>query len=66
MDKKDIGAFWDKTSKTGLRYLSGFVEIDGKRHELVVFANKKDGNEKRPDWRIYPSEPKDSGDKVPF
>lgn len=58
MDKKDIGALWERQSSKGSTYLTGFVEIDGKKHELVLFRNNKDGNEKRPDYHIYPSEPR--------
>ena len=66
MDKKDIGALWARQSKNGASYLTGFIEIDGKRQEVVLFPNKKDGNDKRPDWRIYPSEPRQGGESIPF
>lgn len=65
-DKKDIGALWERQSKNGLSYLTGFVEVDGKKHEIVLFKNKKDGVDKRPDWRIYPSEKREGGSDIPF
>ena len=65
MDKKDCGAVWQRKSANGVEYMTGFVEIAGSKQEIVMYRNKKDGNEKRPDWRIYPSEPK-GGEAVPF
>lgn len=52
----DVGAFWVKPGPTE-DFLSGYVEIDGKRTDVVAFLNtyKKEG-EKTPDWRIYKSE----------
>lgn len=65
--KKDIGALWMRTSGKGTKFLSGFLELDGKKHEIIAFANDKGGNEKRPDYRIYPSEPRQgSGESIPF
>jgi len=49
-ERKDIGALWKKTSKSGQAYLSG--QIDGRR--IVIFANKwKESGDKKPDYRIY-------------
>jgi len=73
--KESIGAFWIKKSKKGMTFMSGTVEIDGKKTEVVVFKNDKGDNEKRPDYRMYESEPleqdkpaatQDDDDGVPF
>lgn len=65
--KKDIGALWSRTASSGAEYMTGFIELNGAKVEVVAFRNKKDGNEKRPDWRIYPSEPRQSkGESIPF
>ena len=56
---ESIGALWSKTSKSGDQFFSGVLEIDGKKHEIVVFSNGYKKEEKHPDWRIYPSKPRD-------
>jgi uncharacterized protein (DUF736 family) len=63
--QKDIGAMWNREAKSGLAYMTGSIEIDGKRHEIVVFRNDKGGNDKRPDWKIYPATPREK-EAVPF
>ena len=65
-EKKDIGAMWIRQSSKGLEYMTGNITIDGKLHEVVVFRNNKDGNEKRPDWKIYPATPREQKETVPF
>jgi hypothetical protein len=59
-EKKDIGAMWIRQSSKGLEYMTGSVTIEGKLHEVVAFRNDKGGNEKRPDWKIYPATPRDA------
>ena len=49
-----IGALWKKGE-----FLSGMVEVDGKKVDIVVFPNKyKEGVASRPDYRILKSRPK--------
>lgn len=57
--ENEIGALWTKESKNGNKFMSGTIEIDGQKKEVVVFKNtyKKEG-EKTPDFRIYQSEPR--------
>lgn len=50
-----IGALWVKTSKKGTQYMSGTIEIDGQKMNIVCFANKKT-KDSQPDYRILPSE----------
>lgn len=50
-----IGALWIKQSKKGTQYMSGNIEIDGKKIAIVCFANKKT-KDNQPDYRILPSE----------
>ena len=68
--KKDIGALWLKTAKSGVEFMSGYVDFMGRKVEIVAFKNAKATAENRqPTWRILPSEPKQDngpGDKVPF
>ena len=51
--QKSIGAFWLKTSKKGEKYMSGVVEINGAKVDLIVFKNKQKKEEKQPDYRIF-------------
>lgn len=53
--QKSIGAFWKKISVKGTNYMSGNIEINGKKIQLVVFENKKE-KENQPDYKIYLSE----------
>jgi hypothetical protein len=61
--EKNIGGLWLKESnKTGKKYMSGNIEIDGRKIKVVVFKNtKKDqsnpADEKKPDYRIFESKP---------
>ena len=65
-EKKDIGAMWIRQSSKGLEYMTGNITIDGKLHEVVAFRNDKGGNDKRPDWKIYPATPREQKETVPF
>jgi len=73
--KQSIGALWLNESQSGKKYMSGHVEIDGAKHKIVVFKNDYKEEDKHPDYKIYPSverksgEPKKSDtfeDDVPF
>ena len=57
--KESIGALWLRKSQKGMTYLSGSIEIAGRKQEIVIFKNDKGNNEKRPDYRIFPSERND-------
>lgn len=52
--KTAIGGLWIRDMKMGRKYLSGYIEKDGKRIDVVVFKNDfKKG--KAPDYRILPA-----------
>jgi len=57
---KDIGALWQKTSTKG-SYLSGYIEVDGVKKNIVCFINTYKSEQKHPDYKIYPSEPREGG-----
>ena len=58
--KKDVGAIWRRTSKDGKEYLSiQFSKPDGTKSEFIAFLNNKDGVDKRPDYKIYHSTPRE-------
>jgi uncharacterized protein (DUF736 family) len=55
--ENNIGALWLNESKKGNRYMSGVIELDGKKHKIVVFKNKYKEEDKHPDYRIFASQP---------
>lgn len=55
-DRKSIGAFWLKTAKSGTKYMSGSIEIEGEKHDIVVFKNDYKTEERHPDYKIYLNE----------
>jgi uncharacterized protein (DUF736 family) len=76
-ERKDIGALWLKRSeKNGTQYFSGKVVVNGVTQEIVIFKNDFKKQPKHPDYRIYPSQPRQAGggsrrddtfdDDVPF
>lgn len=56
---KELGALWVKTSKKGTQYMSGVIEVNGVKQQIVCFANKKT-KDTQPDYRIMPSEPREN------
>jgi len=60
MNEKNIGALWLKESKNGNKYMSGVIEIDGTKHEIVIFKNTFKKESKHPDYRIFQSKPMES------
>ena len=57
-NKKSIGAFWLKTAKSGTKYMSGVIEFNGEKHNIVMFKNTSKNEDKHPDYRIFLSEEK--------
>jgi hypothetical protein len=41
--------------------MSGSVTIGGATHKIVVFKNTYKEEDKHPDYKIYPSKPRDGG-----
>ena len=65
--QQSIGALWSKTSRGGQNFMSGVIEVDGTKHEIVIFPNDKGDNPKRPDFRIFPSVRREEADEgTPF
>lgn len=58
---ESIGALWMNESKDGKKYMSGSVTIGGATHKIVVFKNNYKEEDKHPDYKIYPSKPRDGG-----
>jgi len=65
-NQNELGALWKKKSKTGMSFLSGYInDHDGQRIDVVVFANSKKTNEKAPDYRLYVSKPLENKTSAP-
>lgn len=63
-DKKDIGALWQKKTKTGATFLSGTInDVD-----VVIFKNDYKKEDRHPDWKVYPSQKqqRNDDDDMPF
>lgn len=54
-----IGAVWLRDAKSGMKYMSGQLELDGVKHNITIFKNKKQ-QDNHPDYQIF-SETLDSG-----
>lgn len=52
-----IGFLRKKTSKSGMEFLTGMVELNGEKTNIVVFKNNNKNNENSPDYNILPSTP---------
>jgi uncharacterized protein (DUF736 family) len=59
MEKQNefIGALWNKQSAKGFSYMSGLIEIDGKKISIVLFKTREKKSDKSPDWNILLSKP---------
>ena len=62
--EKSIGGLWSKQSAKGLAFMSGNIEIDGKKIPVVCFYNSNKKNPNEPDWRILRSTPKPQEENV--
>ncbi len=49
---KSIGAMWKKQNDKG-KYLSGQIEIDGKKIDFVAYPNSYKTEDKHPDLRMF-------------
>lgn len=58
MAKESIGGLWIKTGRDGHKFMSGEINMFDRKLQIVIFKNDKGDNEKRPDYRIYLSEPR--------
>jgi uncharacterized protein (DUF736 family) len=61
MTSDSVGAIWKRMGKTsGKEYLSiVFTLPDGRKSEFIAFENDKGDNDKRPDYKIFKSTPRD-------
>lgn len=61
---ESIGALWIGEGKTG-KFMSGEIELDGKKTRIIVFKNNYKKEDKHPDYRIYLAKEK-TEDDLPF
>jgi len=59
--KTRLGRLWLKTARQGDKYMTGYVEIEGRKTDVIVFQN----NNRRPEkndsnFDIFLSEPRTS------
>lgn len=55
---KAVGALWPTTAKSGRKYLSGTIELDGKKHKIALFKNEFSNEaNNQPSHRILLREP---------
>lgn len=52
-----IGALWAKSSRGGVEFYKGTIEIDGTKHEVVVFRNGFKETDRHPHFIVYRSQP---------
>jgi|TARA_R110000744_G_scaffold91125_5_gene176943 uncharacterized protein (DUF736 family) len=61
--EREIGAFWKRESPNQ-KFLSGKIEIEGKKLEVVLFSNRFKEKDNQPDYRLYLSADKQSKPEV--
>lgn len=64
MEKKKLGALWLRQSQAGKHFMTGELEIEGEKIQIVAFQNDKGDNEKRPDYQIFESEPREHREEI--
>lgn len=57
--QKELGALWIKQGPRG-EYMTGVIEVNGEKTNVVAFKNDNKKNPKEPDWRILKSVPKEN------
>lgn len=57
----EIGVLWKKQSAKGMEFMSGSLEINGEKINIVVFSQQKK-SEKAPDYKILISKPREVQD----
>jgi uncharacterized protein (DUF736 family) len=50
--EREIGAFWKRESPSQ-KFLSGKIEVEGKKLEVILFTNKYKEKDNQPDYRLF-------------
>jgi hypothetical protein len=61
-DERRIGVLWIKEGRSGNKYLSGYLKIDGKETAIVVFKNPSKAQDNHPDYEILRARPINNSD----
>lgn len=65
-NRKRIGALWKRKSNDGKKsFMTGTVEVNGAKIDVVVFPALEKPTVKHPDAVIYLSEPREAGKAAP-
>lgn len=56
--EKDLGALWVKTGAKG-QYMTGTIELNGQKINIVCFTNQNKKELNHPDWRILKAVPRE-------
>lgn len=56
---ESLGALWKRQGTKG-EFFTGNIEVNGTKLDIVIFSNDKGDNPKRPDYKIYKSQPKEA------
>jgi len=57
-NEDQLGALWIKESQKG-PYLTGYIEVNGEKINVVCFKNQYKTEDKHPDWQILKSKPRE-------
>ena len=63
--QKSIGGLWLKTGKAGNKFMSGSIEIEGTKHNFVVFKNQYKREDKRPENQMQQGRDKETKKEIP-
>ncbi len=55
----EVGALWKRISQAGKEYMSGKLKMGDVELEVVAFPNDHAEGDRKPDWRIYRSQPRE-------
>ncbi len=53
-----LGGLWTQKAKSGKKYITGTVKINGVETKLIIFPNERKENENQPDFNVYLKEDK--------
>ena len=58
-DNDGRGGIWKRTAKSGMEYMSGYIEHNGEKINFCIFDKKERTNDNQPHFDVVRNEPKD-------